>query len=36
MEKPQKGSKSNDLLMQSLSKFYSNKTNIHKIIPLQR
>ena len=34
MEKPQKGSKSNDLLMLSLSKFYSNKTNIHKIIPI--
>lgn len=29
-----KASKSNDLLMQSLSKFYTNKTNIQRIIPI--
>jgi hypothetical protein len=29
-----KPTKSNDLLMQSLAKFYSNKTNIQKIIPI--
>ena len=34
MEKNLKSSKSNDLLMQSLSKFYSNKQNIQKIIPI--
>jgi len=34
MDKPLKPSKSNDLLMQSLSKFYSNKTNIQKITPI--
>jgi hypothetical protein len=35
MEKASKSiSKSNDLLMQSLSKFYSNKVNIHKITPI--
>jgi hypothetical protein len=28
------GSKQNDLLMQSLSKFYSVKNNVHKIIPI--
>jgi hypothetical protein len=28
------GSKQNDLLMQSLSKFYSTKNNVHKIIPI--
>jgi hypothetical protein len=27
-------SKSNDLLMQSLSKFYTTRSNIHKIIPI--
>ena len=34
MERNCKNSKSNDLLMQSLSKFYANKSNIQKIIPI--
>lgn len=34
MDKTSKSSKSNDLLMQSLSKFYSIKGNIQKIIPI--
>jgi hypothetical protein len=34
MDKGPKNSKSNELLMQSLSKFYANKSNIQKIIPI--
>lgn len=34
MEHPSSNSKANELLMQSLAKFYSTKSNLHKIIPI--